>query len=140
MSVREERHRDICNIAAPLQDCLRLKLVVTDSSQPVNQIRVKWWVIVFCVETKCPPTKSKRFAEGAESARKDILAEQGIDTCKTFHANQTTVLPHIQLVQELDENFGTVESIERDSEGKGVYFVNAKGDKSFAEVDWKFLE
>ena len=79
------------------------------------------------------------FHEGVESSRENRLPGD-IPTTAPFTRDAATALNHIQMVHPLAPDFGVVESVERDEEGKGVWLTNGEGGKSFAPVDWKFLD
>ncbi len=80
------------------------------------------------------------FHEGCEkSPTKNHLNELGIPTSNTFEKENPTVLKHIQMVHPIDAEFGTVESIQRDEDGKGIFLINKEGEREFAAVNWKFL-
>lgn len=78
------------------------------------------------------------FHEGLESSREHHLPG-GIPTTASFNKDHPTVLRHIQMVHPLDADFGVVESVERDKEGKGIRLINSAGNECFAPVDWNFL-
>lgn len=79
------------------------------------------------------------FHEGVESARSNQLPG-GIPTTAQFSGDAPRALSHIQMVHPLDRDFGVVESVERDDEGEGVWLINGKDEKTFAPVNWRFLE
>ncbi len=79
------------------------------------------------------------FHEGLESSRTNQLPG-GIPTTASFSRDSSTALCHIQMAHPLEADFGVVESVERDDAGNGVWLINGKNQKTFAPVDWKFLE
>jgi hypothetical protein len=79
------------------------------------------------------------FHEGAEISGKDLLRADGIATSKAFHADQPESIHHIQLVHPLAAEFGAVDSISRDTSGKGIRLSSDSGQSEFVPVDWNFL-
>ena len=79
------------------------------------------------------------FHDGAEISGEDRLASEGIPTSRAFDTGTSTSIHHIQLVHPLEEGFGTVESVERDSTGESLLLSNSNGQTERVPVHWKFL-
>lgn len=78
------------------------------------------------------------FCDGVDLSRKDLLHNLSIPTARSFSKETPVILRFIQAVVAVPENFGKVESITPDGDGK-VRITGEHGAEVRAKVDWTFV-
>jgi hypothetical protein len=77
------------------------------------------------------------FGDGLENSRKDLLADQGIATCRQFRASETASFRIVQAVAAVPGGFGAVQDIRPAGDGR-VILTDDRGNEAPAAVDWKY--